>query len=858
KTLWLPGTDHAAIATQNVVEKKLWTEQSKTRFDFTREDFIKQVTDFVGQSKTVIRQQVKAMGVSCDWSRERYTLDKGLSRTVQEVFVKMYDDDLIYRGKRIVNWCTRCGTTLADDEVEYKEQPAKFYYLKYGPIVIGTARPETKVLDKVIIVHPEDARYQAYVGKEFEVPWIDGTVRAKVVADPIAEMETGSGAMTITPAHSFVDFDLAKKYGFEVVEIIGSGGRMTSAAGKFAGLKVKEARAAIVEELQKKGLVERIDEDYVHNLSTCYRCSTPVEPMPLEQWFVAVDKSFKIGLFKKTTLKKLALKAVSGGQIKIIPERFDKVYFHWINNLRDWCISRQIWFGHRVPVWYCGGLNNSVRLKMGFAESVIPRVLAGMTKTYRIHDHNFKIGDRVGFESSQTKSLFGYGTITNVERRPIKDIPLIDPLHKTSYESLAELLAAFRRRYPTNEVITSETEAILYTYDFESADSSTRQGCGQIMVVATEPKQCPKCGGTRLIQDPDTLDTWFSSSLWTFSTLLANNSDHYKTLADWLKASPDLKEFHPTSVMETGYDILFFWVARMILMTTYMLGEVPFREVYLHGLVRDKLGRKMSKSLNNGIDPLAMIDKYGADALRLSMIIGNTPGNDFKLYEEKIAGYRNFINKLWNISRFILMSVSEAKLTEDIPPAVTLADKWILSRFSAIASFITNKIETYEFSAGGEVLYDFTWHELADWYLEVAKVEGGKDKLLNYLLTQLLKLWHPYTPYITEVLWQEAFGNTSGLLMVQSWPKNLPAVDEQAEKEFKVIQAIVTAIRTYRAEQKVPLDKILAMAIEGKELDEAAIKLVEALRTKVKLVPQAEKNWLSVKVNDINLVIDLN
>ncbi len=843
KALWLPGTDHAAIATQNVVEKDLLAEQKKTRFDFERNEFVKIVSDFAEQSKAVIRDQIRALGASCDWSRERYTLDEGLTHAVRIAFVRMYNDGLIYRGRRIVNWCTRCGTTLADDEVEYKEVVGKLYFIKYGPVTVATTRPETKLGDTALAVGLNDKRYQPLVGKEFEVTLAKVKVRVKVIADETIDQNFGTGVVGVTPAHSAVDFELAQKYNLPLKIVINQAGQMTSEAGPYVGLKVKAARQQFLADLGEQ--VEKI-EDYKHNLSVCYRCGTPVEPMPLEQWFVAVDKPFKAGWFKRTTLKKLALKAVSSGRIKIIPERFDKVYFHWINNLRDWCISRQIWFGHRIPVWYCGGLASGVPLRMGFAESVIPRVLAGMTRTYRIHDHNFKIGDRVGFESSQTKSLFGYGTITNVERRPIKDIPLIDPLHRSSYESLAELLAAFRRHYPTNEVITGETEAILYTYDFESADNGTKQGCGQIMVAVTEPKQCSKCGGTRLIQDPDTLDTWFSSSLWTFSTL------------GWPEKTVDLQTFHPTSVMETSYDILFFWVARMVLMSEYLLGQEPFKVVYLHGLVRDKLGRKMSKSLNNGIDPLAMIDKYGADAVRLALVIGTTPGNDVRMYEEKIAGYRNFVNKLWNICRFILLSVSEAKLTESPPPAVTLADKWILSRFNTIASLLTNKIETYEFSAGGEALYDFTWHELADWYLEVAKVEGGKDEILNYLLTQLLKLWHPYTPYITEVLWQEAFGNKAELLMVQSWPKNLPVVNEQAEKEFKVIQDIVTAIRTYRAEQKVPLGRVLAMAVEGKKLDGAVVELVEALRTKVKLVPQAEKNWFSVKVNDINLVIDLN
>ncbi len=708
RTLWVPGTDHAAIATQNVVEKKLTAEEGKTRFDYTREEFLGKVNEFVEGSKGTIRTQLRAMGASCDWSRERYTLDQGLSRAVQQVFVKLYQDGLIYRGVRIVNWCYRCGTTLADDEVEYKEQKAKFYYLKYGPIVIGTARPETKVLDKVIIVHPDDARYKQYIGKTFDVPWIDGTVKARVIADKVAEMGTGTGAMTITPAHSFVDFDLAQKYGLEVVQIIGPDGKLTKAAGKFAGLNVKQARVAIVEELEGKGLLDHIDENYTHNLSVCYRCGTPVEPMPSEQWFVAVDKPFKQGWFRRSTLKALALRAVRSGAIHIIPDKFQKTYFQWMENLHDWCISRQIWFGHRIPAWRCAQ-------------------------------------------------------------------------------------------------------------------------CNKWMVSLEVPSSCPHCHGTKLEQDHDTLDTWFSSSLWTFTTL------------GWPEQTPELKTFHPTSVMETGYDIIFFWVARMVLMTSYVLKQVPFRTVYLHGLVRDKQGRKMSKSLGNGIDPLEMIEKYGADALRLSMIIGTTPGNDFRLYEEKIAGYRNFVNKLWNICRYIFLSAGEVKVADTPPAPKTLADRWVLSRFRFIIDLVTKKIETYQFSEAGEALYDFTWHELADWYLEVAKLEGAKDELLSYLLTNLLKLWHPYTPFVTEVLWKEAFGESAGFLMVQRWPSSVKIEDGVALLAFKLMQEIIAAIRNFRSQSglsnQVPIDCVISSS-KFEQIIKEQEHLIVGLFSKTKISPR--------------------
>ncbi|MEK7496783.1 MAG: valine--tRNA ligase [Patescibacteria group bacterium] len=749
KVLWLPGTDHAAIATQNVVEKKIWETEQKSRFDLGREELLRRIHEFVVGTQSTIQSQLRAMGASCDWSRERYTLDEGLSKAVAQVFVKMYNDGLIYRGKRIVNWCTRCGTTLADDEVEYKESVNKFYYLKYGPLIIGTARPETKVLDKIAIVHPDDERYKEYVGREFIIPWILGDLKIKVVADKVTEMGTGTGAMSITPAHSFVDFELAQKYGFEVVDIIGPDGKLTASAGKFSGLKAKEARAAIIEELQVKGLVDHIDENYKHNLSICYRCSMPIEPMPLEQWFVAVDKPFKVGWFKKSTLKKLALEAVRSGQIKIIPEKFEKVYYNWMENLHDWCISRQIWFGHRIPVWYrekVDSLNNSPQPSL-----------------------NLREGD-------------------------------------------------------------------------DGSPSYTKRGGGGVKIDREIYVGVEKPAGEGWVQDPDTLDTWFSSSLWTFSTL------------GWPNQTLDLKTFHPTSVLETGYDIIFFWVARMILMTKYVLNEVPFKTVYLHGMVRDKQGKKMSKSLGNGIDPIVMIEKYGADALRLSMIIGTTPGNDFRLYEEKIAGYRNFVNKLWNISRYILMTVKEPQVVENVPEAKTLADKWILSRFSFVANLVTEKITKFEFSPAGETLYDFTWGTLADWYLEVAKVEGGKDEILNYLLTQILKLWHPFTPFVTEVLWQEAFGDKSGLLMVQGWPKDLPARSEQSEKEFKVIQDVVTTIRNFRSEQKIEKERLIDVVLTSKEFS-AIINsqklIIEGLYTKVKLlVVDVGQEGLFIKIND--------
>ncbi|MFA6304521.1 MAG: valine--tRNA ligase [Patescibacteria group bacterium] len=704
KTLWLPGMDHAAIATQNVVEKEL-KKQGQTRHDLGREKFLTKVNQFAEEAKVIIRNQIKKMGSSLDWSRERFTLDANLSLAVRTAFKKMYDDGLIYRGERVVNWCPRCQSTLADDEVEYKEEKAPFYYFKYGPVVIGTARPETKFSDKTIIVHPKDERYKALVGKEFEVEWINGPVKARVIADPVAEMELGTGAMTITPAHSFTDFELAQKYHLPLEKIIDQHGNLTELAGEFAGQNALQARSGIVKKLQQKGLVEKIDEEYVHNLSVCYRCGTPIEPLPSKQWFVAVNHQIP---GRGKSLKQLASEAVKKGGIKIIPDRFNKTYFQWMDNLHDWCISRQIWYGHQIPVWYKG----------------------------------------------------------------------------------AEIFVGL---------------------------------------------EAPKEAGWQ--QDQDTLDTWFSSGLWTFSTL------------GWPNKTKDLKTFHPTSVLETMYDILFFWVARMIIMSCYFMKEVPFKTVYLHAMVKDKEGRKMSKSLGNGIDPLEMINKFGADALRLSMIIGATPGTDLRLYEEKIAGYRNFVNKLWNISRYILANQQptsdnqqkNSKLQD--PIAKTLADQWILSEFDKLIVSTTKNIEEFKFSAAGEELYEFTWNKLADWYLEIAKIEGDKTEILLPLLEKLLILWHPFCPFVTEAIWSEMGKKT--LLMVEKWPQ-LKAKNLKFKTEtFTLIQEAVSAIRNIRSAQAISPKEILECSIKTsvKAVNEN-LTLLEGL-AKVKVMPQA----IGLKIN---------
>jgi valyl-tRNA synthetase len=676
--LYLPGTDHAAIATQSVVEKKLQDGGMKNpRQELGREGLLAEIRKFVDLSKSTIRNQVRKMGTSCDWSRERYTFSDEMNTAVNELFRMMYEDGLIYRGGRMVNWDPKMQTTVADDELEYVEEKAPFYYFKYGPVVIGTARPETKFGDKVIVVHPKDKRYKDLIGKEFDVEWIEGKIRAKVIADECIDMELGTGAMTITPAHSQVDFDLAQKYDLESPQIIDLEGKILSEWSKTCGgLSTKDARKKVVEILAAKGLVDHIDENYVHNVAVNYRGKGVVEPQIMKQWFVDVNKPAIDWKGKQRSIKEVLQDVVRSGMIRIIPDRFEKIYFHWIDNLRDWCISRQIWWGHRIPVWYKG----------------------------------------------------------------------------------------------------------------------------------EEMKVQPDSPGKGWTQDEDTLDTWFSSQLWTFSTL------------GWPEKTPDLLRFAPSSVLETGYDILFFWVARMILGTTYALRRtgfseeqsIPFKDVYLHGLIRDIDGKKMSKSRpETCIDPLDMIEKYGTDAIRLSLVIGSTPGNDMRLYEEKIAGYRNFVNKIWNGSRFVIMNL-EANETIDVD-VLSRADKWILTRLNEIIEQVTEHLENYRFSEAGLTVYDFFWGEYCDWYLEISKVLRN-PAVLKHVLKTSLTLMHPFMPFVTETIWR-ALGRAeqdkkTEMLMTAEWPRPNAKYNFPAEAdEMGRIMDVIAAIRTLRAEANVEAAK---------------------------------------------------
>jgi len=648
KTLWLPGTDHAAIATESVVVRQL-TKEKKSKHDLGREKFLKRVDDYVKESKSTIISQTKAMGASLDWSREAFTLDEKRNFAVRTAFKKLYDDGLIYRGYRVINWDPRGQTTISDDEVEHKETKAKLYTFKYSkdvPIPISTTRPETKLGDTAIAVNPDDKRYKKHIGKTFEADFAGEKISLKVVADRHVDLEFGTGALGVTPAHSIADWEIAERNDLPVKQVIDEYARMMVGMSGVKGEKTTVAREAVVEWLRKNGLLER-EEEIDQNISVSQRTGSAVEPLPKLQWFVDVNKKFKLRTSsikgiksgQEVTLKELMTRVIKNGQIEILPKRFNKVYFHWINNLRPWCISRQIWYGHRLPVWYRSRSDN--------------------TETY----------------------------------------------------------------------------------------------------VGIEP---PK--GTGWEQDPDTLDTWFSSALWTFSTL------------GWPRKTKDLEQFHPTNVLETAYDILFFWVARMILMSTYFLGEIPFETVYLHGLVRDDKGRKISKSLGNNLDPLDMISEYGADAVRMGLIMGTAPGGDSKISVDKIRGYRNFTTKIWNASRFVLMNYDEGL---DARPEYTKTDKTNLERIKRVRERVTANIEKYKFHQAGEELYQYFWHTFADKIIEQSKKrlldgtpaeKSAAQKVLITILTESIKMLHPFMPFVTEEVWSRMpKSDKRNLLMVEPW-----------------------------------------------------------------------------------------
>lgn len=696
RTLWLPGTDHAAIATQNVVEKKILKEEGRTRHDLGRDDFLKKVWEFLKETQSTILYQIKKMGASVDWSRQAFTLDPARQKAVRKMFIDMHREGVIYRGERVVNWCPRCQSTLADDEVEYRQQKSKLYTFKYDaafPIAISTTRPETKLGDTAIAVNPKDERYRSYLGQELTADFCGQKLKIKIIADNKVDPDFGTGALGVTPAHSLIDSQLAQKNDLTIIKVINEQGLIRETFGQFSGQTALAAREMIVEKLRQKKLIKS-EEEINNNLSICYRCDTPIEPLPSQQWFVGVNR--KLDRLGGKSLKEKAIEVVKDEQIKFIPARFTKRYLDWMENLHDWCISRQIWFGHQIPAWY-------------------------------------------------------------------RD--------------------------------------------------------GQIQVSSEKPE------GENWEQDTDTLDTWFSSGMWTFSTL--GWPDNFQNGVK----SGELKRFHPTQMLETGHEIITLWVSRMIIMSLFALNEIPFSQVYLHGTILDKNGKKMSKSKGNGVDPLEVIKNFGTDALRLSLLIGNTPGNDSRYSDEKIVNGRNFVNKLWNISRFII-SIAKDSSDDYDRSHLTLSDRWILNRFQTLIGEVKRNLSEYQFALAGDKLKEFTWNDLADWYLESKKFEAGDTKILMFLLKNILKMWHPFIPFVTEVIWQQL--EEKEALMIASWPQDEKTDWNKEENDFELIKEIVIAIRNARFANRVEAGrKIKAVIIAGdqKQLIEDQKHLIQALKT---------------------------
>ena len=680
-TLWLPGTDHASIATEAKIVEAM-RKEGITKDDIGRDGFLKRAWEWKAQYGGRIIEQLKKMGSSCDWDRERFTMDEGCSKAVNEVFVHLYEKGLIYRGERIINWCPHCLTSISDAEVEYEEKAGHFWHLRYpfkdgsGYLELATTRPETLLGDTAVAVNPNDERYRDLVGKTLILPIVHREI--PVVADEYVEMDFGTGVVKITPAHDPNDFEVGLRHNLEVINVLTPDAKIVDDYPEFAGMDTMTARKAIVKALEAEGALVRI-EDYSHNVGTCYRCSTVVEPRVSKQWFV-----------KMRPLAGPAIDAVKNGETKFIPQRFEKVYFHWLENIRDWCISRQLWWGHRIPAWYC-------------------------------------------------------------------------------------------------------------------------DDCGEITVARTAPEKCAHCGSEHIHQDPDTLDTWFSSALWPFSTL------------GWPDNTEELKHYYPTNTLVTGYDIIPFWVMRMMFSGIEQTGKAPFDTVLIHGLVRDSQGRKMSKSLGNGIDPLEIIDKYGADALRFTLATGNSPGNDMRFSDERVEASRNFANKIWNAARFILMNLSGDEKAPYIPENLAIEDKWIISLYNKLVRDVTESLDKFELGLAVQKLYDFIWDIFCDWYIELAKIRlNGEDKeaketvkaVLIYVMSGTLKLLHPFMPFITEEIWQ-TLPHDGETIMLSPWDKydesrNFPAEESEMEK----IMAAIKAIRNRRAEMNVPPSRKAQLFIE--------------------------------------------
>lgn len=741
RTLWIPGTDSAAIATQARVEKDIQKTEGKSRHDLGREELLKRIDTFVEENKSTMLAQMRAIGASLDWSRYAYTMDDARYKAVMEAFVRMYNAGLIYRGNRIVNWDPKGQTTISDDEIVHEERKAKLYTFKYAtdfPISISTTRPETKVGDTAVAVHPDDEQYKEYIGKEYDVVFCDVPLHIKIVADTSVEKEFGTGALGVTPAHSQIDWDIADRHDLPRPQVINEYAKMT-VDGRLNGMKVAEAREAVVTWLKEENLLEK-EEEIVQNVATAERTGGIVEPLPKLQWWIDVEKPFTLehseipGIASGTSisLKDLMIKVAEGGGTTFLTERYEKTYHHWAQNLRPWCISRQIWFGHRIPVWYKTEVGTD-KEAVHFKERVLCEKLS------LIDEHDFNIySTNLMEKNGWTDKNILWGS------KPDGIIMLyvgyIDYLKFSGVIDDAWISA--------NRINNPKREA-------------------DVFVGINPPNEIG------WYQDPDVLDTWFSSGLWTFSTL------------GWPENTEDLKIYHPTTIIETGYDIIFFWVARMILMSGFLLGQVPFKTVYLHGLVRDGQGRKISKSLGNNIDPVDMAEKYGMDAVRVSLIAGMALGTDSRISEDKIRGYKHFANKLWNISRFVLENTKDV----DLNVHYTQNDQHIWDRFNLIKKETTRNIESYQLHLSSEMIYHYVWNEFADKIIEHSKTifagespeENGPEciasrkKLISSILIDSLKLLHPFMPFVTEAIWQQLPQNIRGgerdLLMVAAWPK---------------------------------------------------------------------------------------
>ncbi len=679
EALWLPGTDHASIATEAKIVEAM-RKEGVTKEQLGRDGFLERAWAWKDKYGSRIVEQLKKLGSSCDWDRERFTLDGGCSKAVNEVFEKLYHKGLIYQGKRMVNWCPHCKTTISDAEVEYEDQAGHFWHLKYpfadgsGYLELATTRPETLLGDTAVAVNPKDDRYKNLIGKMLVLPIVHREI--PVIADDYVDVEFGTGVVKITPAHDPNDYEVGLRHNLEIIDVMTDDGHIADGWGKYSGMDRYECRTEIVKDLEAEGALLEV-EDYSHNVGTCYRCHTSIEPRLSKQWFVKMEP-----------LAEPAIQSVKNGEVKFVPERFDKIYFHWMENIKDWCISRQLWWGHRIPAYYC-------------------------------------------------------------------------------------------------------------------------DDCGEVMVSKDEVHTCTKCGSMHIHQDPDTLDTWFSSALWPFSTL------------GYPDKTPELDYFYPTSTLVTGYDIIFFWVARMIFSALEHTGEVPFNTVLIHGLVRDAQGRKMSKSLGNGIDPLEIIDQYGADALRFTLATGNSPGNDMRFSDDKVIASRNFANKLWNAARFVLMYLGDDYDYQGLPEALAIEDKWIISKINSLAKEVTDNLEKFELGVAIQKLYDFIWDVFCDWYIEISKIrlqsgEGAETAkaVLVYVLTDILKLLHPFMPFITEEIYQ-AVPHDAESIMISKWVKYDEALNfEVEEAEMEKIMTAIRAIRNRRSEMNIPPSKKASVYVE--------------------------------------------